>query len=189
MKYSNKTKSIIETILSISKYAEKNNLWYFFGGGLAIGLQKGALYRNHDDVDFYPLDIHTDTWKSYFKNKGFIVNEKSEFVDFPFAFVASKEDVFVEALPVKILEDKAIAMNWRGESYGKFYNKTLSDIKVVNFNNQVVHVESYVTVLNQKLIESHRDKKPLREKDVKDFQICGIDPQEMRKKFDYAKYK
>ncbi len=170
----NKTNAIINLCLLIAKYAEKNNLWYFFGGGLAIDLQKGNLNRDHDDIDFYPLDKDTDTWKNFFKESGFTVNEDSEFKDFPNAFIANKDEVLVETLPVKILEDQSIAMNWRNEEYGRFYNKTLADIVETNFQNQLLKVEGFTTVLNQKLIESNREKTPLREKDLIDFKTCGV---------------
>ena len=187
-----KTQKIKKLALKIAEYASKQKLKYMIGGGVALGLANGKLYRNHSDLDFYPLDKDTYLWKKFFRNLGLTIELPDYFDDYPYAFVAydssRKSKVVCEVFPIKITSKGTIAVMWRGVGYGDFWDKTKSSISQVTFEGKKIFVESSKTVLTQKLIEAKKEGKELRKKDLLDFEIANIDPKELKKSIDFDKY-
>jgi hypothetical protein len=65
----NKDQNYFKLAEDIIKYANQNNLDYFFGGGIAHALYFGKMYRSINDIDFRVKQNEIPIWEIMFKQR------------------------------------------------------------------------------------------------------------------------
>lgn len=178
------TEKLERLLLEIAKAAYENNKNYFFGGGFSIDLSLGKLSRDHEDIDFHPIETDTDWWRSWFENKGYVLSKSSDMKNTPLAFLLTdnKNSWIADVWPVNIEPDeKKSLLNIKGE-HDVWQGKNWNERKEIKYKGIPVVVENPESVLEQKINHARKMKVCLSRKHQHDFTSMGREiPKDLKK--------
>src|SRR5207248_781000 len=123
----------------------------------------------------------TQWWKDWFRSKGYLLSKDPDMNKYPYAFLLTNEhhDYFADVYPVKVNKDGSISITHIAEFHGRRWweGKSWNDMKQVNYKGQLITVENYETVLQQKEGHIKVHGGTLGKKHLHDFQRAGRIPQ------------
>jgi hypothetical protein len=167
-------------LLQIAETAQENSKQYYIGGGLAIDLTFGGLSRSHEDIDFHPLEEDTQWWKDWFIFQGYSISSDPDMQDYSHAFLVTNEhyDYFADVYPVKIDADGTISVTVTDGFAGRpwWKGKCWHEVTAVDYKGQVVIVENYLSVLQQKECHYTWHGGVITGKHLHDFHRAGKEP-------------
>ena len=162
------------------------------GSGIALEILAANLRgdenltRNHGDLDIHPYARNIPFWKQWFVSHGYIIGTNDEIVDKNVAFVAhSPDSTFNSRAPEScfyadvyglIIDERGYVYSpesGTNEPWGKKWQEAFEDAV---WHGHKVKVMNHLDALRNKRETANSMGAPLRDKDIHDHKLFGIDP-------------
>lgn len=147
-------------MLEIAKEAGENNKEYYFSGGMSIDLALGHFTRNHEDLDFHPLDSDWEWWREWFQNNGYLLGKDPDMGNFPHTFKVTdeKDSYYADVYPVEPDRNGDITILLKDGTYDPWDGHSWLTKESVNYKGTNIWIENPKAVIEGKLWHSKRFK-------------------------------
>jgi len=156
--YNQRTKRQLAIIKKIFQTARNEDKFIFIKGGWNIDLNFGKITRDHQDIDFHFDKKDAESWKDWFKQHGFEIEEKNEW-----SLIFSLGGISIDFEAVQLSGQKIV---WK-QGHASEISEVVEEGKYLGttYKRMKLDVEKY---LKQK---SAKEGKKLRKKDLHDLAL------------------
>ncbi|WP_421725390.1 nucleotidyltransferase domain-containing protein [Bauldia sp.] len=166
-----RTAALLDVVVRIAGAAA--DCRYLIGGGLAIALHRGAVSRDHEDIDLFVDRDDIAWWRHIFESWGHRIDRDDYMAFFPGAFVV--DDGFAEVWPMVWAPDGSIRAEPTADHPGREWWAPLNAdaILTTRFRGRDIRVESPDVVIDQKLDHVRHHRERLAAKHEMDVALLG----------------
>lgn len=185
-----RTENITNLMVAIIDTAHQTGKKVVINCGLGLEIEAASkrgddfLTRDHGDLDIHPMEEDIPFWKSWFADKKYAVRGNEEIKDLAKAFVAfpstynealwdtDPDSYYVDVYGITVDQKGIVGSRVTGEEIWGTWDENFIECL---WGGRKITVMRHEKVLENKCKTAKRFGTPLREKDIHDYNLFGVD--------------